>query len=90
MRTTLRENGSPKLLDYYNEERQREWKMLLSLKDRVRELGDAPAWARKATNRLIACLPATGHDLNLLLEQVGLRLYWLRRRRDGGSAQSDS
>jgi hypothetical protein len=39
---------------------------------------DAPDWARWLGRRLVTALPATGHDLNLLLEQVGLRMYWLR------------
>jgi len=76
----LRDGRPPKLLDYYNEERQREWKMMLGIKDRLRTDGELPAWARAAAPRLVQSLPASGHDLNLLLEQIGLRLYWLRRR----------
>jgi 2-polyprenyl-6-methoxyphenol hydroxylase-like FAD-dependent oxidoreductase len=76
----LHEGRPPKLLDYYNEERQREWKMLLGIKDRLRTDDGLPAWVRAAAPRLVQSLPASGHDLNLLLEQVGLRLYWLRRR----------
>ena len=76
----LREGRPPKLLDYYNEERQREWKMMLGIKDRLHADDGLPAWARAAAPRLVQSLPASGHDLNLLLEQVGLRLYWLRRR----------
>jgi 2-polyprenyl-6-methoxyphenol hydroxylase-like FAD-dependent oxidoreductase len=76
----LREGRSPKLLDYYNEDRQREWKMLLGIKDRVGTLAGAAPWARAVAGRLVASLPASGHDLNVLLEQVGLRLRLLRGR----------
>lgn len=79
----LRERKSPRLLDYYNEERQREWKMMLGIKDRLRLDGEAPEWARNAASRLVRSIPASGHDLNLLLQQIGLRLYWLRGRDDG-------
>jgi 2-polyprenyl-6-methoxyphenol hydroxylase-like FAD-dependent oxidoreductase len=84
----LREGSSPRLLDYYNEERLREWKMLLGLKERLRLDRGAPAWVRAAAPRLVRNLPASGHDLNLLLEQVGARLYWLRGRRAGHVAES--
>lgn len=76
----LRENRPLDLLRYYNEERNREWKMLLGITDRLRERPGAPPWARRLATRLIPALPASGRDLNALLEQVGLRLDWLRRK----------
>lgn len=76
----LREGKSPALLDYYNDERLREWRMLLGLKDRIRTRSHTPAWASGMAGRLVSSLPATGHDLNLLLEQIGLQLHWLRGR----------
>jgi len=74
----LREARPPRLLHYYHEERQREWKMLLGVHDRLQTLAQAPDWSRDLGQRLVRALPASGHDLNSLLEQVGLRLNWLR------------
>jgi NADPH-dependent dioxygenase len=83
----LQDGGSPKLLDYYNEDRQREWKMMLGIKERLEEKGTPPGWARAAGQRLVECLPASGRDLNLLLEQVGLRLNWMRGQARGSGAR---
>ncbi len=80
MTSVLRDRGSPRLLEYYGDERRREWKMLLGIQDRLRILDGAPAWADKLAGKLVISLPASGRDLNRLLEQVGLRLHWLRRR----------
>ena len=79
----LRGASGEQLLLYYNEDRAREWKMLLGLQDRLRTTPHTPSWARELGARLVAALPATGRDLNALLAQVGLRLYWLRRRGAG-------
>jgi 2-polyprenyl-6-methoxyphenol hydroxylase-like FAD-dependent oxidoreductase len=68
------------LLRIYNEERQREWKMMLGMKRRIHATASAPVWARENASRLVASLPASGRSLNDLLRQVGLRLDWLRRR----------
>jgi 2-polyprenyl-6-methoxyphenol hydroxylase-like FAD-dependent oxidoreductase len=81
----LEGRNSPRLLRIYNEERQREWKMLLGMKNRVRPNPDAPQWIRERTAQLVASLPASGRDLNALLTQVGLRLDWLRRRPGSGA-----
>jgi 2-polyprenyl-6-methoxyphenol hydroxylase-like FAD-dependent oxidoreductase len=69
------------LLRIYNEDRQREWKMMLGVKNRIRAAPSAAVWAREDASRLVASLPASGKDLNALLRQVGLRLDWLRRGR---------
>ena len=79
----LQDDGSPKLLDYHNEDRQREWKMMLGIKDRLEAKGSPPAWAQAAGHRLVEILPASGRDLNRLLEQVGLRLNWMRGQARG-------
>ena len=76
----LREGDSSKLLRYYHDDRNREWKVLLGMHDRMRYLPDAPEWARKLAGRLVSSLPASGRDLNILLEQMGLRVHWLRRK----------
>ncbi len=80
MTDILRKNASFELLRYYNEERSREWKMLLGITNRLRTRPDTPAWAQRLALRLVPSLPASGRDLNALLEQVGLRLHWLRRK----------
>jgi hypothetical protein len=54
--------------------------MLLGLHDRLEVLARAPEWARELGQRLVRSLPATGRDLNVLLEQAGLRLRTLRGR----------
>jgi 2-polyprenyl-6-methoxyphenol hydroxylase-like FAD-dependent oxidoreductase len=69
----------PSLLRIYNEERQREWKMMLGVKHRIHFGPSTPAWAREQAGRLVSSLPASGQSLNALLRQVGLRLDWLRR-----------
>jgi 3-(3-hydroxy-phenyl)propionate hydroxylase len=76
----LRGVRETKLLRFYNEEREREWKMLLGVHDRLRARSGVAPWVRALGPRLVAVLPASGHDLNLLLDQVGLRLHWLRGR----------
>lgn len=80
MTEILRRRGSPELLPIYNEERQREWKMLLGVDDRLKADGDG-GWPHEWAARLVATLPATGVDLNRLLEQVGHRLHWTRHDR---------
>ncbi len=80
MTDILRKGASLELLRYYNEERSREWKMLLGITNRLRTRPDTPAWAHRLALRLVPSLPASGRDLNALLEQVGLRLHWLRRK----------
>jgi len=77
MTKILRKRGSQELLPIYNEERRREWLMLLGLKDRLREHGET-RWPKDWVSRLISTLPASGSDLNRLLEQVGYRLHWSR------------
>jgi 2-polyprenyl-6-methoxyphenol hydroxylase-like FAD-dependent oxidoreductase len=84
----LRGESSLDLLRYYNEERTREWKMLLGLKNRLHAGPRTPAWARELGQRLVAALPGAGQDLNALLRQVGLRLSWLRRGSPSGSPSS--
>lgn len=81
----LRGERQPRLLRYYHEEREREWKMLLGVQDRLQTLPGAPDWARRIGPRLVSSLPASGRDLNVLLGQAGLRLQWLRgeKRRSG-------
>ena len=80
MTDILRKGASLELLRYYNEERSREWKMLLGITNRLRTRPDTPAWAHRLALRLVPSLPASGRDLNALLEQVGLRLHLLRRK----------
>jgi len=84
MAEILGDRGSQELLPIYNEERRREWSMLLGLKDRLRKHGETE-WSREWASRLIPTLPASGKDLNRLLEQVGYRLHWTRHERDRDS-----
>jgi 2-polyprenyl-6-methoxyphenol hydroxylase-like FAD-dependent oxidoreductase len=79
----LHHEGPDKLLEYYDDDRAREWRMMLGIKDRLAIRESAPAWARKFGFRLLRSLPASGNDLNRLLDQVGLRLSWLRGKNRG-------
>ena len=73
----LRNGRSHDLLRFYNEERRREWSMLLGLKSRLRRNGSS-LWSAEWAARLVRTLPASGADLNRLLDQVGFRLSWTR------------
>lgn len=77
MADILREGGSDNLLHVYNTERRREWNTLLGIKDRL-ERGNSSSWSHAQVARLVPSLPASGRDLNRLLEQVGFRLRWKR------------
>lgn len=70
----LRDRGTRELLPAYNEDRKCEWQMLLGIEDRLEEQGET-AWSREWATRLVPLLPATGSDLNRLLEQIGYRLH---------------
>jgi 2-polyprenyl-6-methoxyphenol hydroxylase-like FAD-dependent oxidoreductase len=71
---TVNANGSEEPLRQYGIEREREWHKLLGLNVRFDLLPHAPPWLATHARRLLPHLPASGKDLTLLLEQIGLRL----------------
>ncbi len=58
----------------YGTDRLREWRLLLGLEGSVTPTSDASVWIRNRAPRLISSIPASGKDLEQLLEQVGLSL----------------
>ncbi len=73
MADILRAGRSLNLLHIYNEERRREWKGLLGITDRL-EREKNTVWSHAQVARLVPSLPASGRDLNRLLEQTGFKL----------------
>ncbi|MBZ0267595.1 FAD-dependent monooxygenase [bacterium] len=55
----------------YGSRQAREWRTLLGVEG-VRPSGGASSWVRENWERILPCLPASGRDLQLLGEQIGL------------------
>ena len=68
----LRDKGSPSLLENYNDEYRMEWKQLLGWNVVPQVAATTDEWVRKHSTRIPACIPASGRDLTLLLNQLGL------------------
>jgi 2-polyprenyl-6-methoxyphenol hydroxylase-like FAD-dependent oxidoreductase len=66
----MKENAPLDTLEEYGRERMEEWEGLLGAGVEARP--DAPGWVQDRAKRILSCLPASGEDLNGLLEQVGL------------------
>jgi 2-polyprenyl-6-methoxyphenol hydroxylase-like FAD-dependent oxidoreductase len=60
------------LLASYGVERREQWEFLLGLRGRLRPTPSAPAVVARNASRLLPCLPATGSELSLLADQLGL------------------
>jgi len=56
----------------YDAERRTEWLELLGIEPRIAFSSRSPDWARRNLKRLIGCLPASGADLDDLLQQLRL------------------
>jgi len=56
----------------YDAERRTEWLELLGIEPRVAFSSRSPDWARRNLGRLLGCLPASGPDLDDLLQQLRL------------------
>jgi hypothetical protein len=72
MMRVLRERGTASLLEEFARERHEEWQWLLGAGRSVRALPSAAPWVRQNAARILACLPASGDDVEPLLAQVGL------------------
>jgi len=66
-----RAEGAPSLQEFATETHEA-WQWLLGSGDAVRALPEADSWVRKNAARIVACIPASGDDLEALLEQIGL------------------
>jgi len=64
--------GDPAALESYQAERVDEWKALLGGARGVS--AQLPAWLAESKDRIPACIPASGDDLQALLGQLGLAL----------------
>jgi 2-polyprenyl-6-methoxyphenol hydroxylase-like FAD-dependent oxidoreductase len=62
------------LLHGYNERWRGEWRSMLGLSTRLASSDDSAAWAARNAERLLSCIPASGHDLRRLLEELHLDL----------------
>ncbi len=67
-----RAGGAPSLLHEFATEAHEEWKWLLGAGRGVRALPGADPWVRQTGARILACIPASGDDLEALLKQIGL------------------
>jgi 2-polyprenyl-6-methoxyphenol hydroxylase-like FAD-dependent oxidoreductase len=67
-----RAGGAPSLLHEFATETHESWQWLLGAGRAVRALPGADPWVRQTGARILACMPASGDDLEPLLKQVGL------------------
>jgi 2-polyprenyl-6-methoxyphenol hydroxylase-like FAD-dependent oxidoreductase len=64
--------GSPSLLQEFATQTHDAWQGLLGNSEKARALPAADPWVRQNRARIIACVPASGEDLEPLLGQIGL------------------
>ena len=67
-----RAGGAPSLLEEFATETHQAWQWLLGAGQTVRALPGADPWVRQTGARILACIPASGDDLEPLLRQIGL------------------
>ena len=67
-----RAGGAPSLLEEFATETHQAWQWLLGAGQAVRALPGADPWVRQRGARILACIPASGDDLEPLLKQIGL------------------
>jgi len=68
----LRNRYRPSFGEPYNAKRTRQWQDLLGIHERIVISSRSPNWVRRYASRLMACLPASGADLDDLLAQLRL------------------
>ena len=69
-----RDSGAPTLLDEFGTETHKRWQRLLDGRRTVRALPGATPWVQQNAARILSCLPASGDDIEPLLEQIHLAL----------------
>ena len=67
-----RAGGAPTLLQEFATGTHDAWQWLLGVGTAVRALPGADPWVRQTGARILACMPASGEDLEPLLRQIGL------------------
>ncbi len=70
----LRDGASVSSLEAYGAERLGEWRRHLGFDAGFRIADGAPNWVDPIAARLVSSLPASGRDLEALLDQVGIRI----------------
>ena len=87
--------GAPSLLEQFATEMHETWERLLEAGRVVRALPGADPWVRQNGARILACMPASGDELEPLLQQIGLTAapsgaapVSARLRREAASARS--
>jgi len=68
----LRAGGAPSLLEEFGTATHHTWRSLFGAGPRVAALPGADPWVRQEAGRILSCIPASGDDLNALIEQIGL------------------
>jgi 2-polyprenyl-6-methoxyphenol hydroxylase-like FAD-dependent oxidoreductase len=68
----LRAGEAPSLLDEFATQAHEQWQWILGAGSAVRALPGADPWVRQTGARILACIPASGDDLEPLLKQIGL------------------
>jgi hypothetical protein len=68
----LRAGGAPSLLPKFASETHEAWQWLFRAGQTVRALPGADPWVQQKAARIVACIPASGDDLEPLLKQIGL------------------
>jgi len=67
-----RAEGTPSLLQEFGTETHEAWQRLLGAGRTVRALPGADPWVQQSAARILDCIPASGDDLEPLLQQIGL------------------
>jgi len=67
-----RAEGTPSLLHEFGTETHEAWQRLLGAGRTVRALPGADPWVQQTAARILDCIPASGDDLEPLLQQIGL------------------
>jgi NADPH-dependent dioxygenase len=68
----IQRGGPEDLLQQYATGTQEAWQWLLGDSEKARALPAADSWVRQNRARILACVPASGDDLEALLGQIGL------------------
>jgi 2-polyprenyl-6-methoxyphenol hydroxylase-like FAD-dependent oxidoreductase len=72
LKKILRENASWDLLQSYNRDHCSEWQRLLGKDGAPNPTAQADPWTKQRYAKIPVCLPASGNDLTLLLNRLGL------------------
>jgi 2-polyprenyl-6-methoxyphenol hydroxylase-like FAD-dependent oxidoreductase len=67
-----RAGAAPTLLQEFATRTHEAWQWLLGVGRAVRPLPGADPWVQQTGARILACMPASGEDLEPLLRQIGL------------------